>query len=107
MTKQREQELIVKGEIKALETFIESKGLSHTKTYKKAVEELKTLKEKQTKQIVMNDDKERIIGLIEAVIKGKKIFLATGVVDSVILEAEIGVEVLEELLVTIDECIND
>ena len=40
----RELELELKGEIKAVETFLSSKDLSHTRTYKKAEEELPFLK---------------------------------------------------------------
>ena len=40
----RELELELKGEIKAVETFLSFKGLAHTRTYKKAEEELPYLK---------------------------------------------------------------
>lgn len=40
----KELELELKGQIAAIETFLAHKGLNHTRTYKKAEEELPYLK---------------------------------------------------------------
>jgi hypothetical protein len=40
----KELELELKGQIKAIETFLASEGLKHTRTYKKAEAELPYLK---------------------------------------------------------------